>query len=106
MPIQVVVAFSAVDESTRDRSAFAARIVPNWLEEGDAFRGRPRAASPSLAVIPTIVAAANNEVDFLAGVLTDVGCPELSRRGVGGHAPAIAVAVGTELGAVSGVVQG
>jgi hypothetical protein len=94
------------DDAAGDRLAGGARVIP---DRGDERGGRrwigPRARDVALAVVPAVVAAAHDEVDFLARPLADVGTPELTVRGVEGDAPRIAQSGRPELGAHRGRID-
>lgn len=59
-----------------------------------------------LAIIPSIVAAADDDVDFLLEILAHVGTPQPARRRIKGHALGIAQSDRPELGAYFRRVKG
>ena len=97
---------AARDDAAGDRLAGGARVVP---DRSDERRGRrwigPRAGDVALAVVPAVVAAAHDDVDFLARPLADIGAPEQAARRVEGDAPRVAQSGCPELGAHGGRVD-
>ena len=65
-----------------------------FLEQVKAFVG-----------IPAVVAAANNVIDFLPPVLTDVGDPEAAGQGIERQAPGIAKTEGPDFGPDAGALR-
>ena len=54
----------------------------------------------ALAESPAVVAARDDAVDFLPGVLADVADPQVARRRVEAESPGVAQAVGVDLRAL------